>query len=166
LKELLPEFSNKRKPDFNTRQDTWPNKTPRYSVNNNMNTNNNLSNDNRRSGFSVNKPTFKFTPRYQQKFAKGRDSDKKENNFKDKKSGSVGVLLFGSPKRTTVDWNLKVSLYLNQAEIPIGGRLRFFLENWNKITDDQWVLSIILEGYKLEFIQKPPQSKIRKLSFS
>jgi hypothetical protein len=74
----------------------------------------------------------------------------------------VGVLLFGSPKRTTVDWNLKVSLYQNQAEIPVGGRPRFFLENWNKITDDQWVLSIIQEGYKLEFIEKPPQSRIRK----
>jgi hypothetical protein len=43
-----------------------------------MNTNNNLSNNSRRSGFSVSKPTSKFTPRYQQKFAKGRDSDKKE----------------------------------------------------------------------------------------
>jgi predicted ribonuclease toxin of YeeF-YezG toxin-antitoxin module len=32
LKELLPEFSNKRKQDFNTKQD----KTPRYSVNNNV----------------------------------------------------------------------------------------------------------------------------------
>ena len=84
LKELLPEFSNKRKPDFNTRQNTWPNKTPRYSVNNNRNTNNNLSNHSRFSGFSVNKPTSKFTPRYQQKFAKGRDSYKKENTFKDK----------------------------------------------------------------------------------
>jgi hypothetical protein len=43
-----------------------------------------LSNDSRFSGFSVNKPTSKFTTRYQQKFAKGRDSDKKENTFKDK----------------------------------------------------------------------------------
>ena len=84
LKELLPEFSNKRKPDYNTRQNTWPNKAPRYSVNNNMNTNNNLSNHSRFSGFSVNKPTSKFTPRNQQKFAKGRESEKKENTFKDK----------------------------------------------------------------------------------
>ena len=84
LKELLPEFSNKRKPDFNTMQNTWPIKAPRYSVNNNRNTNNNLSNHSRFSGFSVNKPTSKFTPRYQQKFAKGRDSYKKENTFKDK----------------------------------------------------------------------------------
>ena len=99
LKELLPEFSNKRKPDFNTRQDTWPNKTPRYSVNNNMNTNNNLSNNSRRSGFSVSKPTSKFTPRYQQKFAEGRDSDKKENTFKDKKSGSCWGSSFRIPKK-------------------------------------------------------------------
>jgi len=46
LKELLPEFSNKRKPDFNTKQDTWPNQT------------NNLSNDSRRLGFSVKKTYF------------------------------------------------------------------------------------------------------------
>jgi hypothetical protein len=95
LKELLPEFSNKRKQDFNTKQD----KTPRYSVNNNMNTNNNLSNDSRRSGFSVNKPTSKFTPRNQQKFAKGRDFDKKETTFKDKKSGSGWGSSFRIPKK-------------------------------------------------------------------
>jgi hypothetical protein len=77
-----------RKPDFNTRQDTWPNKTPRYSVNNNMNTNNNLSNNSRRSGFSVSKPTSKSPPKNQQNSAKGRDSDKTEHIFKDKKSGS------------------------------------------------------------------------------
>jgi hypothetical protein len=46
------------------------------------NTNNNLSNDSRRSGFSVNKPISKFTPKNQQKFAKS--FDKKENTFKDK----------------------------------------------------------------------------------
>ena len=47
-------------------------------------------------------------------------------------------------------------------QIPVGGRLRFFLENWKKITDDQWVLSLIEEGYKLEFIQKPPQSGMKE----
>ena len=31
-----------------------------------------------------------------------------------------------------------------------------------KITDDQWVLSLIEEGYKLEFIQKPPQSGMKE----
>ena len=47
-------------------------------------------------------------------------------------------------------------------QIPVWGRLRFFLENWKKITDDQWVLSLIEEGYKLEFIQKPPQSGMKE----
>ena len=46
----------------------------------------------------------------------------------------------------------------------MGGRLRFFLQNWKKITDDQWVLSVIEEGYKLEFIQKPPQTGIKQTS--
>ena len=64
-----------------------------------MNTNNNLSNNSRRSGFSVNKPTSKFTPRYQQKFAKGRDSDKKEKNLKGKKSGSGWGSPFRVPKK-------------------------------------------------------------------
>ena len=47
-------------------------------------------------------------------------------------------------------------------QIPVGGRLRFFLENWKQITDDQWVLSVIEEGYKLEFIKNPPQSGIKE----
>ena len=42
------------------------------------------------------------------------------------------------------------------------GSSQIFLENWKKITDDQWVLSLIEEGYKLEFIQKPPQSRLKE----
>lgn len=47
-------------------------------------------------------------------------------------------------------------------EIPVGGRLRFFLSHWEKITDDQWVLSVIKEGYKIEFNQIPPKTGIKK----
>ena len=56
----------------------------------------------------------------------------------------------------------KVNLIQQCPQIPVGGRLRFFLENWKKITDDQWVLSLIEEGYKLEFIQIPPQSGMKE----
>ena len=41
-------------------------------------------------------------------------------------------------------------------EIPVGGRLRFFVKEWEKITEDQWVLSVLREGLKMDFIQKPP----------
>ena len=41
-------------------------------------------------------------------------------------------------------------------KIPIGGRLSHFLKEWEQITQDQCILSIIREGYKLEFLQKPP----------
>ena len=46
-------------------------------------------------------------------------------------------------------------------EIPVGGRLTHFLPEWEKITQENWVLSIIKEGYKLEFIQKPPFQGIK-----
>ena len=40
-------------------------------------------------------------------------------------------------------------------QIPVGGRLQFFIKEWEKITDDKWVLSTIAEGLKFEFISKP-----------
>lgn len=47
-------------------------------------------------------------------------------------------------------------------KIPVAGRLTYFLNEWEKITNDQWVLSIIKEGYKLEFLQKPKFQGIRE----
>ena len=46
----------------------------------------------------------------------------------------------------------------------MGGRLRFFLNNWKKITNDQSVLSVIQEGYKLEFQPYPPPTGIKQTS--
>ena len=40
-------------------------------------------------------------------------------------------------------------------QIPVGGRLQFFIKEWEKITVDKWVLSTIAEGLKFEFISKP-----------
>ena len=37
----------------------------------------------------------------------------------------------------------------------VGGRLRFFQENWKRITDDGWILQIVT-GCTLEFKSKPP----------
>ena len=46
-------------------------------------------------------------------------------------------------------------------QIPVGGRLTLFLDNWKKITSDQWVLSVIKEGYKLEFLSIPLPRRVR-----
>ena len=53
--------------------------------------------------------------------------------------------------KASTENNSKVQFYQQCPQISVGGRLRFFMENWGKITDDQWVLSVIEEGYKLEF---------------
>ena len=44
--------------------------------------------------------------------------------------------------------------------MPVGGRVRFFTDQWKKITDDKWVLSTISKGYKLEFQNIPPDSGV------
>jgi hypothetical protein len=51
--------------------------------------------------------------------------------------------------------NDSVRMLMKLPEIPVGGRLKHFLPNWKKITQDNWVLSIIQQGYKLEFLEKP-----------
>ena len=49
-----------------------------------------------------------------------------------------------------------VSIIAKHPEIPVGGRLSLFLQEWEKITSDKWVLNTIKTGYKLEFLVKPP----------
>lgn len=49
-------------------------------------------------------------------------------------------------------------------EIPVRGHLKFFWENRNQFTQDEWVLSVIKEGYKLQFLQKPMFTGVKKTS--
>ena len=44
--------------------------------------------------------------------------------------------------------------------MPVGGRLKFFIDQWRKITDHKWVLSTISKWYKLEFQSFPPLTGI------
>ena len=47
----------------------------------------------------------------------------------------------------------------------MGGRLTHFLSGWKKVTTDRWVLNIIREGLKLEFISTPIQVGLRETKF-
>ena len=58
--------------------------------------------------------------------------------------------------------NDSVSIVARCPEIPVGGRLSHFLTDWESITSDRWVLELIREGYKLEFIQKTPFRGIKE----
>ena len=51
-----------------------------------------------------------------------------------------------------LDWNME-----DKSQIPIGGRLQFFLHNWRLLTHDPVILNIV-QGYKLEFTEMPEQS--------
>ena len=45
-------------------------------------------------------------------------------------------------------------------EMPVGGCLKFFRDQWKQITDHKWVLSTIANGYKFQSF--PPFSGIRE----
>ena len=45
---------------------------------------------------------------------------------------------------------------LPRLDIPVGGRLAHFVEQWEELTDNKWVLSIIWNGFKIPFKSVPP----------
>ena len=51
---------------------------------------------------------------------------------------------------------------VSTPKIPVGGRLKYFWKEWTNITEDKWVLSIIKNGYLLEFHQNPPFSGVKQ----
>ena len=52
-----------------------------------------------------------------------------------------------------------VSLGLLDCQAPdsVGGRVSYSLDNWKVITQDPWVLSVVKEGYQIEWVSKPCQ---------
>ena len=64
-------------------------------------------------------------------------------------------ILTGSMDMESKLLNDNVSIVARCPEIPVGGLLTHFLTEWESITSDKWVLDLIGEGYKLEFIRKP-----------
>ncbi len=45
--------------------------------------------------------------------------------------------------------------------VPLGGRLRFFQQNWSMITNDPYILEIV-QGYKLDLVETPFQLQTPK----
>ncbi len=43
-------------------------------------------------------------------------------------------------------------------QVPVGGRLAHFVDKWEEITDDTYVLSIVRKGYMIPFHTPPPLS--------
>ncbi|CAC5402810.1 unnamed protein product [Mytilus coruscus] len=159
LNDLLPELGQgrKRRADFDG---DWQNKNPKFNVEHYaVNTSKTRGSNNNR--FNV--PKTSNSGRQPQRDNQGYKGPAKESNRN--KTGQSSWGSFGSPERTTVDSKVGSSL-MTCTEIPVGGRLKYFLQNWKMITTDQLVLSIIEEGYKLEFLQRPAWTGIKKTIIS
>ena len=57
-----------------------------------------------------------------------------------------------------VNTDVSLPLPLSQSNLPVGARLGHFVGSWEKITENQWVLSVIKRGYRIPFISMPPLS--------
>ena len=50
------------------------------------------------------------------------------------------------------------------VEIPVGGRLNHFLQQWCELPDlDPWVLLVIQDGYKIPIAAPPPLLHLQKM---
>ena len=56
------------------------------------------------------------------------------------------------PLRNT---EFQAPLPLPLPNILVGGRLAHFAQNWAKIIDDKWVLSLVRKGYRILFLERP-----------
>ena len=58
-------------------------------------------------------------------------------------------------KMTTPTEFVELELMSTLAPDKVGGQVSFFLGNWAKVTSDPWVLSVMRNGYQVEWLQKP-----------
>ena len=49
---------------------------------------------------------------------------------------------------------------LPRPDIPVGGWLAHFVEQWEELTDNKWALSIARNGFKIPFKSVPPLSVV------
>ena len=52
---------------------------------------------------------------------------------------------------------LSLTLDLPRVATRVGGRLLGFASEWEAVTSDPWVLSVVRFGYRLEFTATPPR---------
>ena len=138
LSDLVPDFAQARsdsgrKRKFVDNRNTWNNKRSQPDLSN--------------------KTAFQSKPKTAYS-AYSRFNDDKKSSYGYKKAPKDTGHSFRIPLKQR-KW-LKDKFDTTMSSDTSWGSSQIFLEKWKKITDDQWVLSLIEEGYKLEFIQKPP----------
>ena len=50
-------------------------------------------------------------------------------------------------------------LDLPEPDLPVGGRLSYFLPAWKEITQDKWTLSVVSKGLDIPLMREPPLSQ-------
>ena len=59
-----------------------------------------------------------------------------------------------------------IKISISTANSFQAGNIKFFLENWKKITSDKYILDIAKHGLKLEFLSKAPHREPFRVAYS
>ena len=109
-------------------------------------------------------------------FEGGPAPEAEELAVEEKASLKTGMSLLSNSNPNTVSTQVQNSVkYVSAANVPllqpigqmpfhspvqgpVGGRLAAHMANWEKITNDPWILSVV-EGYHVEWLETPVQTK-------
>ena len=113
-------------------------------------------------------PRYNTKKRKSQSGGDSKDSSKKQKKDANKSKGILPDIVtdvwstFLTPAAILLVTSLGiVTTFLPSLEtFPLGGRIRNFVENWRKVTDNQWVLSVVEFGYKIPLKFIPHQDRI------
>ena len=53
---------------------------------------------------------------------------------------------------------------LLRPDIPVGGRLAHFVEQWGELIHNKWVLSVVRDGFRMQVRSTPPLSSVLRSS--
>ena len=99
------------------------------------------------------------------------NSKKKKKPYNDKKGTFTPASLLDavengffskSTELLVSDSGLDISRILDLDALPLGGRISKCFENWERIVSNEWVLSVVREGYKIPLKSKPFQKAVPK----
>ena len=63
----------------------------------------------------------------------------------------------------SIDFRYNLHYIIPEDGIAPGGRLQAFHSNWEKITNHQWPLSVVKDGFKIQFRQQPAPWKLNQI---
>ena len=96
------------------------------------------------------------------KKTKAGSSSKKGNLDSSNYTSTWSTFLTTAAIMLVSSFGIDTTVLPTMESIPLGGRIKYFIDNWRVVTDNEWVLSVVEYGYQIPLKSVPVQKKIPK----